>query len=173
MSPSILYLYSLIIRLLPATRFFELKRQILMAAGATIGGDVRIVSSASFLLGGQLVIDKNTWIGHEVLMVGGDATIHIGESCDVAPRVTLATGSHEIDVHGARIAGKAFSSSIAIGRGCWICTGATILGGTDIGEFSVVAAGSVVRGAFPPRSLIGGVPARVLRDLTPPLDGPA
>ena len=138
-----------------------------MLAGGSIGENVECVSSASFLLGGQLIVEKNTWIGREVLMIGGDATISIGEDCDIAPRVVLCTGTHEIDRCGPRMAGKSYSASISIGRGCWICTGATILGGTKVGEFSVIAAGSVVKGEFPPHSLIGGVPARLIRNLNP------
>lgn len=151
---------------MPPTRFFGAKRTVLRWAGAKIDENVRCVSSATFLLGGPLAIKRDTWIGHDVLIVGGDAAVTIGESCDVAPRVTFATGSHQIRDVGPRVAGAGYSLPITIGDGSWICTGATILGGTTIGERSIVAAGAVVKGNFPPRSLIGGVPARVIRDLS-------
>ena len=61
------------------------------------------------------------------------------------------------------MAGEGYSLPISIGDGSWICTGATILGGTTIGERSIVAAGAVVKGVFPAGVLIGGVPARVLQ----------
>lgn len=130
-----------------------------------VGENVRCVSSARFLCTGSLSIGRDTWIGHDVLIVGGDAEIKIGEFCDLAPRVTIATGTHEIDMEGVRVAGKGLSLPVIIEDGCWICSSATILGGTKLGARSIVAAGAVVRGTFPARCLIGGVPARVIRQL--------
>lgn len=150
---------------LPATRFFALKRLLLRMAGAKVGNHVKCVSSARFWLAGRLNIGENVWIGHEVLVVGGDASVEIGARCDIAPRVTIATGSHRIDADGPRIAGEGYSLPVKIADGCWIGTGATVLGGTVIGTHSIVAAGAVVRGQFPARSLIGGVPARVIRSI--------
>ncbi|MBK8742081.1 MAG: acyltransferase [Betaproteobacteria bacterium] len=135
-------------------------------AGVRVGRNVRCVSSASFFLNGPLSIGSDTWVGHEVLIVGGDAPVGIGESCDIAPRVLIATGSHVIERHGPRVAGEGLSLPITIGNGCWICAGATILGGTTIGDCCIVAAGAVVRGHFSSRSIIGGVPARKLGDLS-------
>ena len=54
-------------------------------------------------------------------------------------------------------------SPVRIGDDVWIGTKVTVLRGTDIGSGSVVAAGAVARAAYPERSVIGGVPARVLR----------
>lgn len=167
MKSPVLFVYSLISRILPPTHFFGFKRLMLRLAGAKVGCGVKCVSSASFFLGGSLSVGDETWIGHEVLIVGGDAEVSIGKYCDLAPRVTLATGTHEILYGGDRVAGPGYSLPITIEDGCWIGAGATILGGTTIGARSIVAAGAVVKGDFLPGSLIGGVPARVLRELTP------
>jgi acetyltransferase-like isoleucine patch superfamily enzyme len=153
------------IRCLPQTRLFGLKRWLLRWAGVAVADNVRVVSSARIMIGGTLSIGTDTWVGHEVLIVGGGAAIEIGDYCDIAPRVTFLTGSHEIDRHGLHIAGKGYSLPILVENGCWICAGATILGGTRIGARSIVAAGAVVKGDFPAGSLIGGVPARTLRTL--------
>jgi acetyltransferase-like isoleucine patch superfamily enzyme len=160
-----LFLYAMISRWLPPTRCFSLKRLLLKMAGAAIGENVRCVSSSSFLLTGPLSIGCNTWVGHEVLIVGGNASISIGANCDIAPRVTLVSGSHQVNPDGPHVAGEGYSLPISIGDGSWICAGATILGGTTIGERSIVAAGAVVKGDFPSGALIGGVPARVLRSI--------
>ena len=53
--------------------------------------------------------------------------------------------------------------AVTIGAGSWIGTGALILPGTTIGEHVTVAGGSVVRGDIPARSVVAGVPARVVR----------
>jgi len=110
-----------------------------------------------------LEIGSHTWVGHDVLVVGGESNIKIGMNCDIAPRVLIASGTHEIDGVGKRAAGKGYSLPIIIGDGSWICAGAQILGGTEIGSHCIVAAGAVVKGAFPDRCLIGGAPARVIR----------
>lgn len=165
MRPFLLYVYSILRQMLPATRAFGCKRWMLRLAGGKIEADVRIASSARFQLSGGLHIGVDTWIGHDVLVVGGDAPVEIGVRCDIAPRVTIATGTHRIDPDGPRVAGKGYSLPVKIGDGCWIGTGAIILGGTVIGEHSIVAAGAVVRGQFPARSLIGGVPARVIQSI--------
>jgi len=52
---------------------------------------------------------------------------------------------------------------VTIGDGCWLGVGSVILPGTTLGRNVAVAAGAVVRGSFPDHCLIGGVPARILR----------
>lgn len=150
---------------LPDTRFFSVKRRLLRWAGVQVEEGVRVVSSTRILCMGELSIGADTWIGHEVLIVGGDTSIEIGPRVDIAPRVTISSGSHVVDVYGERIAGRGYSAPISIGEGTWICTNATILGGTQIGSHSLVAAGAVVRGEFPSYSMIAGVPARVVKVL--------
>ncbi|WP_416137215.1 acyltransferase [Halomonas sp. HK25] len=165
MKTSILFLISLFLPLVPSTKGFAFKRTAFRFAGANVGKNVRIVSSVKVLTLGALSIEDNSWVGHNCLMIGGDSTIRIGKNCDIAPRVTIATGSHRIDLDGEHVAGAGYSLPIEIGHGCWIGTGAILLGGAKIGHHSIVAAGAVVRGEFPPYSLIGGVPAKVIKKL--------
>lgn len=153
-----------LVNMLPLTRAFQLKVVVLRYAGITIADGVRVVSSVRFITSGMIDIGEGTWVGHEVMFVGGEAPISVGANCDIAPRVLFVTGSHKINSLGPHVAGDGYSLPIKIGDGCWLCAGATILGGTTIGERSIVAAGAVVKGDFPAGSLIGGVPARVLRD---------
>ena len=58
-------------------------------------------------------------------------------------------------------------SAVVIGDGCWIGHGSVILAGVHLGRNVVVAAGSVVRSSFPDHSVIGGVPAKVIREYRP------
>lgn len=55
------------------------------------------------------------------------------------------------------------TAPVQIGDRCWVCEGAKILSGTRIGKESIVAAGAVVKGQFPDRCVLAGVPARVIR----------
>jgi len=145
---------------------FWLKARLLRIAGAKLGENVRFSSSARIVFNGTLSVGRDTWIGHEVMISGGgDSEIVIGQCCDIAPRVTFVAGTHEIDANGMHAAGKAISESITIGKGVWIGAAATILGNTVIGENCVIAAGAVVRGTFPAKCLIGGVPAKIIKSL--------
>ena len=56
---------------------------------------------------------------------------------------------------------------IKIGAHVWIGSNATILSGVSIGEWSVVAAGAVVTKDVPPMTVVGGVPARIMKEITP------
>ncbi len=165
MKSMISYFNSLIWPILPITRCFPFKRYLLRLAGARIGENVRCTSSVRTFISGHLAIGANTWVGHEALFVGGSAAIDIGANCDIAPRVSFITGTHKIDATGPKAAGEGYSLPITVGDGCWICSGATLLGGTIIGAHSIVASGAVVRGEFAPYSVIGGVPAKVIRSL--------
>lgn len=138
---------------LPATRFFMLKSSLLRWAGAKVGSNVRIVSSARFYLTGRLSIGSDTWIGHEVLIVGGSADVTIGKKVDIAPRVTLITGTHELSPNSERAAGTGYSLPIEIEDGVWIGAAATILGGVRIQQCSMVGAGALVRNDVPRESV--------------------
>src|SRR5690554_6187200 len=102
---------------LPLTRLFPLKRKLLSYAGVGVSPGVRVVSSARFINGGKISIGENTWVGHEVMFVGGRATISIGADVDIAPRVTFVTGSHRILEGQHKVAGEGYSQHIVIGDG--------------------------------------------------------
>ena len=55
------------------------------------------------------------------------------------------------------------TAPVLIGDRCWVCEGAKILSGTRIGKESIIAAGAVVKGVFPERCILAGVPARIIR----------
>lgn len=162
MSPGRLYLCSLIFRCLPETRFFASKALLLRWAGATIGKGVKICSSATVLGTGALEIGDDSWIGHQVL-IASSSCVRIGRCVDIAPRVFVGTGTHQLDPKGTHSAGVGISQDVVIGDGAWLGACATILPGVSIGQKAVIAAGAVVTRDVPAQSLAGGVPARVIR----------
>lgn len=157
MNSARLFLANKLIRLLPPSRCFGLKRSLLKFAGADIGENVRIVSSVEIYCSGRLSIGANTWIGHQSLIVGGDADIMIGANVNIAPRVVIVSGSHEIDFESDMVAGEGYSKPIRIGDGSWLGAGATVLGGTTIGENAVVAAGAVAKGEIASKTIYKGL----------------
>lgn len=156
-----LFVLHLIFRLLPPTRMFAFKRGLLRWAGAKVGTNVRVASTASFHLTGALSIGDGTWIGHDVLIVGGDAPVSIGARVDIAPRVVIVTGSHHIGTSD-KAAGSGYSRPITIHNGAWIGACALVLGGVTVGSNAIVAAGAVVIHDVRERSTVGGIPAKNL-----------
>ena len=57
------------------------------------------------------------------------------------------------------------TSSIKIGRNCWLGNGAVVVAGVTLGDHVIVGANSVVTKSFPSNVLIAGAPARIIREL--------
>ncbi len=100
------------------------------------------------------------------LRVDLGARVTIGNRVNIGHAVTLLTVDHEIGPRAQRC-GRSEVGPIVIERGVWIGANATILPGVTVGESSVVAAGAVVTRDVPPNSVVGGVPAHVIRELSP------
>lgn len=99
-----------------------------------------------------------------------DAPLTIGRKVVFGPRPTIITGDHRIDIVGKHIIDVTVEEKlpendmpVQIEDGVWVGANVTILKGVTIGRGSVVAAGAVVTRSFPPYSIIGGVPAKIIR----------
>jgi acetyltransferase-like isoleucine patch superfamily enzyme len=120
--------------------------------------------------------------GHDL---GPEPVLRVGDRC------VIGRGSHIVAHHSIEIGADVFTgpyvyitdqnhsyadvevpvgrqwpvnSSVRIGAGTWLGTGAIVLPGSIIGKNVVVAAGAVVRGKVPDYAVVGGVPAKVLRE---------
>lgn len=94
-----------------------------------------------------------------------DVEITVGDRVMFAPNVTISTTGHPVHPD-LRTDGSQFSAPVVIEDDVWVGAGAVILPGVTVGRGSVVAAGAVVTGDVPPMTVVGGVPARVLREIT-------
>jgi maltose O-acetyltransferase len=153
-----------LLKLLPYHRFSRINRVLFNFMGNKIGTNVTIFSSTKFLGVLEIQVDKNSFIGHDCLFIGGVSKVIIGQNCDISSRVSFVTGSHVIGQHDRR-AGSGISKDIIIGDGVWIGYGSTILGGVNVGNGSIIAAGSVVTCDVPSNCLFGGVPAKFIKYL--------
>lgn len=164
MNTIILFIYNIITIFIPETKLFGLKNKILRLAGAKIEENVRICSSTKILGNGHLTIGRNTWIGHQGLIISS-SNIIIGSDVDIAPRIYIGTGTHIIDVHSNNIAGEGISKNVTIGNGSWIGANSTVLPGVTIGEKNIIAAGSVVTKSTENNNMYGGVPAKLIKKI--------
>jgi putative colanic acid biosynthesis acetyltransferase WcaF len=156
----------MIFKILPETRFFAFKRFLLRVAGIKIGKNSRVCSSVTFLGNGGIEIGENVWIGPQVfLSASGNATIHIGSHSGIAPQTYIATGTHEIDYEGLSSLGPGLNIDVRIEEGVWIGPKVLILPGVVLGKKSIVAAGSMVNKNVAAKTLVGGVPAKLIKNL--------
>src|SRR4051794_5541777 len=77
------------------TRFFELKRKLLLSANIEVGKGTKVVGPLYFGNSIKVKIGKECWVGKE-LSLDGDGEVIIGDNVDIAPHVTINTGGHEI-----------------------------------------------------------------------------
>lgn len=125
--------------------------------GAVVMGNVTLEADVSVWPGAVLRGDRDRIVVGEGSNIQDGAVLHCdpGEPCLVGPRVTVG---HRAVVHGC-----------TVHEGALIGIGAVVLSRAEIGAHSLVAAGAVVGEGkvMPPASLIAGVPAKMLRALTP------
>lgn len=92
-----------------------------------------------------------------------NAPIVIGDRVTVADRALISTDRHDIGPREKRL-GHMRSRPVSIGSGTWVQYN-TMIFGANIGPGAVVAAGAVVTKDVPADALVGGIPARVIREL--------
>ena len=156
------YVMQYVVRCLPGSPFRKLRNALWRSVGFSVDGTANLLPTAT-LICINITIGPETFIGDEVMITGGN--VRIGSRCDLAPRVIVHAGSHEIGSCYRR-AGNSYAGEIVIGDGTWIGTGAIILAGAKIGSGVLVAAGSVVKaGEYPDNSLLAGIPAQIKSQL--------
>jgi acetyltransferase-like isoleucine patch superfamily enzyme len=111
-----------------------------------VGNGVQIVDAVINLSSGTVTIGDDAFCGHGVM---------------------LLTGKHSMSKFGqerqAAIPGA--GRDIVLGRGVWVASGAIVIGPCDIGENSVIGAGSIVSGSVPAGVFYSGAPAKYVHDI--------
>jgi len=135
--------------------------------------------------GTMIIGDRVRFLGHQVpveliaargaeLRIGARTLINIGTSINAQKSVTIGedcnighyvlimdTDFYEVSDRSK----KAEPSPIRIGNRVWLATRTTVLKGVTIGDGAIVAAGSVVAVDVPAYTMVGGVPARIIKNL--------
>jgi maltose O-acetyltransferase len=154
--------------LLPAQSFGRTRTALLRRAGMKIGrsslvqGPIRVTGEGNPC--------ENITIGAYTLISGSlhcdiGAPLEIGDRVRIGHDVSLLTVDHRVGPETMRSGARKFGS-IEIGDGAWLASRVVVLPGVRISAGAIVAAGSLVTRDVPANTLVVGVPARVVRDLS-------
>lgn len=129
-----------------------------------IGAFSRLVVATSFNQIGQFInIGNNVGIG-EYAYLGGAGGLSIGDDCIIGQYFSCHPENHVSNNLEMLIRLQGVSrKGINIGQNCWIGSKVTVLDGVNIGDGCIVAAGAVVTKSFPANMVIGGVPAKQIK----------
>lgn len=142
----------------------------LSTEGISFGTNVSIGKNTTIICTGTLKkigtgfsVGNNVGLGTHGFM-GCAGGVAIGDNTILGNYVSIHSENHNYDNRNKPIRLQGVCrQGVSIGKDCWIGAKVTILDGAVIGDGCVVAAGSVVRGTIPPFSVIGGIPARVIK----------
>ena len=136
---------------------------LLKGAMIKVGKNTKVVGPIYISNCACLTVGNNCWIGKN-FCIHGDGEVIIGDNCDLGPDVSLITGSHLIGDETRR-AGKGRSFKIVVEDACWLGAKASITGDTTVGRASVVGACALVIKDVSANVVVGGVPAKVIKEL--------
>lgn len=162
-----IFLFNLMMRILPNSGCQSLKAKVLRWAGAEVGKNVELFWGVQVQGIGELVIGDRAFIGHEVLfMLNEGSKIIVEEEAVISTRSIVITGFHPITPNGKRIIGREGTcSTVRICRGSAVLANCNVLPGVTVGEMSLVAAGATINKDVEPYTLVGGCPAKFIKKL--------
>lgn len=139
------------------------------ASFRSCGRSVR-VAPGCYLPYENMIVGNNVAIGRGALFLSSRAKIIIGDDVMFGPEVCIITGDHRIDIPGRPMISVRDDEKlpendvdVVLEGDNWIGNRVTILKGVRIGYGSVVAAGAVVTKDVSPYSIVGGVPAKLIK----------
>jgi acetyltransferase-like isoleucine patch superfamily enzyme len=130
-----------------------------------MGDNARILNGARIWGGKLLRIGNDSVIAEEntISLGPGKSIMQIGEKCLIGPQCFFRNANHRFDSLEIPIRDQGHESrDIVVGNNVWIGARCVILGGTNIGDNTVISSGSVVSGEIPPNVIAAGIPARVI-----------
>ena len=145
-----------------ATSVEEIRDRLSEITGTEIDKTTTIFVPFYTNFGKHIKIGKNVFINHacSFLDLGG---ITIEDDVLIGPKVNLITENHPVNPTQRK---SLVLNSILIKKNAWIGAGATILPGITIGENSIIAAGALVTMNVPDNTIVGGVPAKIIKSIS-------
>jgi acetyltransferase-like isoleucine patch superfamily enzyme len=153
------------IRLSPAlnaaTSIDQIRQLLSELIGQEIDASTTVFAPFHTNFGRHITLGKNVFINHACtfLDLGG---ITIEDDVQIGPKVNIITENHPTDPAQRK---TLVLGAVRVQRNAWIGAAATILPGVTIGENAVVAAGAVVHKDVAANTIVGGIPARVIKTI--------
>lgn len=162
-----LRLVNLILAPLPVYVGNRFRTLVLRAAGFRIGKGTIFLGTPTITGNGDIY--NHLSIGENSILNWGcyldlQGNIRIGDRVGISPQVDIITSSHNIGSAYNRV-GHLEGMPVTIHDGVWIGVRCTILPGVTVHKGAVIAAGAVVTKDVPPNTVVGGVPATIIKEL--------
>lgn len=136
---------------------------------AKCGGKVYIAPKGTMSYE-NIYLGNNISIGSNAMLMSSKAKIIIRDNVMLGPNVSIITGNHRTDLIGKYMIDvkeneklRNNDEDVIISEDVWIGANSVILKGVSIGKGSIIAAGSVVSKSIEPYSIVGGVPAKIIK----------
>lgn len=161
------YLWLVIGNSLPNYIVFNKKRYIFYRmAGLSIEDRVVMVGPVSIRIDRteSVIIGRDSYLNSFTRFGCNNDPVKIGAGCQIGPHVSFETVEHDIELNKNKRRGTR-TKAIILKDHVWIGAGATILPGVTVGEGAVVAAGAIVNKDVKEYTVVGGVPARLIKGI--------
>jgi acetyltransferase-like isoleucine patch superfamily enzyme len=139
----------------------EIRDLLSQITGSEVDKSVDVFTPLYINYGKHTKIGKNVFINFDCtfLDLGG---ITIEDNVLIAPKVSLLSEGHSVSPENRH---SLMVGHIHIKKNAWIGAGAIILQGVTVGENSIVAAGAIVSTNVPDNTIVGGIPAKVIKEI--------
>jgi acetyltransferase-like isoleucine patch superfamily enzyme len=144
-----------------STNIDQIRERLSEIIGRKIDESTTIFTPFHTNFGRHIQIGKNVFINHACtfLDLGG---IVIEDDVLIAPKASIITENHPVNPKERKMLDL---KPVIIKRNVWIGANATILPGVTVGENSVIAAGAVVSKDVPANTVVGGIPAKIIKKI--------
>ena len=123
-----------------------------------LGGNLTLLNPYNLTIGNNVYIAKNTWIN-------AMGFVEIEDEVVISPNVVISSLQHVFKDKSVRFGGS-IAKKVVIGYGSWIAANSTIKCGVIVGKGNVLASNSSLIKSTPDFMLSGGVPAKIIQEVT-------